>query len=61
MRNIQQFISVAEFAAKHDVPETRVMRWIRKDQLPHVRLGRKILIPVDALERMLTQQAGGNK
>lgn len=45
-----------EWAKVHGVGRNLVYEEIRRGRLPHVRLGRKILIPIDALERMLASQ-----
>jgi excisionase family DNA binding protein len=50
------FIEPAEFAQKLGVPTSRVMTWIREGGLPAVRLGRLILVPVDALRLVLDRQ-----
>jgi len=54
----KDFLKVAEFAEALGVPVARVQAWIREGQLPAVRLGRLILIPKDALQRMLDRQEG---
>jgi excisionase family DNA binding protein len=50
------FVAPAEFARTLGVPTARVMAWIRDGALPAVRLGRLILIPVDALRLVLERQ-----
>jgi excisionase family DNA binding protein len=52
------FTSPAEFARTLGVPTTRVLVWIREGYLPAVRLGRLVLIPVDALRLVLERQEG---
>lgn len=52
------FLTVKQFAARH---EGQISPWligeaVRRGQLPHVRLGRKILIPEDALSSMVDEQ-----
>lgn len=50
------FLSVARFATVLGVTEPTVHRWVRNGVLPCVRLGRTVLIPADALKRMLEKQ-----
>lgn len=52
------FASPEEFARTLGVPTSRVLAWIREGQLPAVRLGRLVLIPVDALRLVLERQEG---
>ena len=53
--NDPQFLAVEEFAKRLSVAPARVRRWIHEGRLPHVRLGRIVRIPVDALTRMLSE------
>ena len=46
----------AAFAERIGVPAERVIRWIREGRIPHVKLGRTILVPRDALDRLLNHQ-----
>lgn len=47
------FLSVEDFAVRLGVAPDRVRRWISEGRLPHVRLGRVVRVPADALERLL--------
>jgi excisionase family DNA binding protein len=47
------FLTVPVFAEAVEVKEVTVLRWVREGKLPSIKLGRRILIPVDALKRML--------
>ena len=49
----ERFLTVKEFATKYGVSECTVRVWIRRDGLPHVKLG-VLRIPPDAMERMLS-------
>lgn len=51
---MERFLPVKEFAAKQGVSEWTVREWAHRHGLPHVRMGKLILIPPDALERMIT-------
>jgi excisionase family DNA binding protein len=51
-----QFLRVPEFAEALGVQVGTVHRWIRTGALPAIRLGRRILIPADALRRLLERQ-----
>ena len=50
------FISVREFKERHGLSRNLVYEQLRKGVLPSVRLGGRILIPVDALEQMMKMQ-----
>ena len=52
------WLTVAEFVAKFDgrVSRNFVYERIREGSIPSVRIGRKILIPSDALDRLMTAQ-----
>jgi excisionase family DNA binding protein len=50
------FLSVREVAEELDVAPSRVQIWIRRNELPAVRLGRLVLIPADALRRMVDRE-----
>ena len=50
------FISVREFKERHGLSRNLVYEQLRKGVLPSVRLGGRILIPVDALEQMMQRQ-----
>ena len=55
------FLSPQEFADSLEVPRDRVLTWIREGRLPAVRLGQLVLIPVDALQRVLERQEGDRR
>ena len=52
------WLTVAEFVAKFNgrVSRNFVYERIREGAIPSVRIGRKILIPSDALDRLMTAQ-----
>ena len=50
------FISVREFKEQHGLSRNLVYEQLRKGVLPSVRLGGRILIPVDALEKLMKIQ-----
>ena len=50
------FISVREFKEQHGLSRNLVYEQLRKGVLPSVRLGGRILIPVDALQQMMERQ-----
>ena len=52
------WLTVAEFVAKFNgrVSRNFVYERIREGSIPSVRIGRKILIPSDALDRLMTAQ-----
>lgn len=52
------FLSASEFAEALGVSEERVRTWLRRGQLPAVRLGRLILIPANALTLLLERTEG---
>ena len=53
---ITSFISVREFTKRHALSRNLVYEQLRKGVLPSVRLGGRILIPVDALQQMMERQ-----
>ena len=53
---ITSFISVREFTKRHGLSRNLVYEQLRKGVLPSVRLGGRILIPVDALQQMMERQ-----
>ena len=53
---ITSFISVREFTKRHGLSRNLVYEQLRKGVLPSVRLGGRILIPVDALQQMIERQ-----
>ena len=54
-----EWLSPTEFLTRHRGKFARnlLYDWLAEDKLPHIRIGRKILIPVDAFDRMLEAQA----
>ena len=54
---MDNWLTVAQFLELHtgQVGRNTVYERIRDKTIPSVRLGRKILIPADALERMLAE------
>jgi len=44
-----QFLSVSEFAASTRISRITVLRKIKNNEIPHTRLGRRILIPASFL------------
>jgi len=50
------FVSPDEFAQQLGVRVSAVRSWIRRGELPAVRLGRLTLIPRDALQRLLERR-----
>ena len=58
LSNTTDWLTVAEFVAKFNgrVSRNFVYERIREGSIPSVRIGRKILIPSDALDRLMTAQ-----
>ena len=52
------FLTPDEFAKKLGVTPTVVRTWIREGALPAVRLGRLVLVPEDALLRIIDRREG---
>ena len=50
------FISVREFTKRHGLSRNLVYEQLHKGVLPSVRLGGRILIPIDALQQMIERQ-----
>ena len=50
--------SPREFLVRHKgrFGRNTLYDWLAEDKLPHIQINRKILIPADAFERMLTGQ-----
>lgn len=57
-----EYLTVKQFAERHAgaMSPWLVGESVRRGQLPHVRVGRKILIPANALDLMAERQAGGH-
>ena len=58
LSNTTDWLTVAEFVAKFNgrVSRNFVYERIREGSIPSVRIGRKILIPSDVLDRLMTAQ-----
>jgi excisionase family DNA binding protein len=58
LSNTTDWLTVAEFVAKFNgrVSRNFVYERIREGSIPSVRIGRKILIPSDALDRLMATQ-----
>lgn len=58
-----EWLEVGAFAHQHGKSASTIRRWVRQHDLPHVRLGARILIRADALDALLndlyTRQRGG--
>lgn len=54
---MDRYLSVAEFAKRQCVTKAVVWKWVRENDFPHIRLGRRIMIPPDAMTRLITTQA----
>ena len=52
----KEFLSVREFKDRAGVSSNLVYEQLRKGVLPSVRLGGRILIPVDALQQLMEKQ-----
>ena len=59
IRDEVQWLSPTEFLARHrgKLGRNTLYNWLAEGKLPHVQIRRKILIPSDAFDRMLTSQA----
>jgi excisionase family DNA binding protein len=55
--NEVQWATVPEFLRLHKglVSKNTFYDWIREGRVPHLQLGRKILVPLNALDRMLAE------
>jgi excisionase family DNA binding protein len=58
---VNDWLTVAQFLAKYEgkVGRTMLYEKIKDRTVPSVRLGRKILIPSDALDRLLVAAGAG--
>jgi excisionase family DNA binding protein len=54
--DIPGYISVKEFAARQNLTEGAIRKWVRLHGLPHTRIGKRILIPEDAIQQMHARQ-----
>lgn len=50
-----RFLPVEVFRRQHELGRTPIYDALRRGEVPHVRIGRKILIPENALELMLSR------
>jgi excisionase family DNA binding protein len=52
-----KWTTVPKFLEQHRglVGKTTLHEWIKQGRVPHVRVGRKILLPIDALDRMIVE------
>ena len=56
----EKYFTPEQFAQEVGVPVKRVVRWVHENRLPHVRIGRTILIPRNVLDAMLTRRGGAS-
>ena len=56
----EEWLSPTEFLDRNRgrFGRNSLYNWLAEGKLPHVQIGRKILIPSDAFDRMLAGQAG---
>ncbi len=54
-----RYVTVEDFRRQHGLGRERVYQSVRRGELPHVKVGRKVLIPVDALDLLLRAQLTG--
>ena len=54
-----EFVTTAVFLERHKGKFGRnsLYNWLAENKLPHIQIGRKILIPENAFERMLAAEA----
>lgn len=57
-----EFVTPRAFLARHKGKFGRntLYAWLAEGKLPHIQIGRKILIPSDAFDRMLAAEANAN-
>ena len=56
---LTEWLTVEEFRQMSRLGRNTVYNAIRANHIPHVRVGRRILIPADSLERLM-KEANGN-
>jgi len=56
MENTTKVLSVKDFMIQTKLCRNSVYVGIRSGQIPSVRIGRRILIPADAIDRMLKSE-----
>ncbi len=55
----REFLTPRQFlAANPGVRRTKLYEDVRASRIPHVRLGRKVLIPADALDQIVSMPVG---
>jgi excisionase family DNA binding protein len=52
---VPEWTTVPKFLERHQglISKNTLHNWIRQGCVPHLKIGRKILLPEDALDRML--------
>ena len=50
---LTEWLTVEEFRQQSRIGRNTVYYAIRTNQIPHVRVGRRVLIPADSLERLM--------
>ena len=53
----RRFTSVEAFRREHGLGRALTYAAIRRGDIPHIRIGNRILVPTDALERLLQPHA----
>ena len=56
----RDWLSITEAVQRFPVGRTLLYQEIAKGTLPHIKVGGKILIPADAFDRLLQEQANHN-
>jgi hypothetical protein len=57
----QEWLSIKEFSARHRcISQWLVGEAVRRNKLPHVRVGRRVLIPADAIAVLAEEQAAAH-
>ena len=56
---VTKIINVDEFARQLGISRSLAYQAVELGQVPHIRIGRRILIPSDAAQRMLDRSDGG--
>lgn len=51
-----KMLRVKQFCVEYQIGRTKAYQMIASGSIPHVRMGKTILIPVDALERKIEEQ-----
>lgn len=51
----KKMIRVKQFCNEYQVGRTKAYQMIASGSIPHIRIGKTILIPVDALDRKIEQ------